>query len=302
MTRTSKQSALMATAVTTALFIVSLFVITLIGDVQAWPVSVWILLLVLVVDSHKDRLPGTWRHFLPIGLGVLLAGYLLYFRAPWWWWQVVRWRTHSLPHIWFWNEPFRVIPWNDGAWFRESPLFTWFRTSAVTKLMRWVYVYGYALSVWGSVIRSFFTRDVRKMLAYTLSTHVLQFLLIVPFYALISLDEVWWVLHHPNPFGPLVNPGVDVELVVQNCFPSMHTSVCFAVLLLALRERGRIFKYVMVAYMAGVIYSTVYLEIHWLLDVVAGLLFGWGAVALSDWLLSRLPVRRPAPQAEPEVA
>jgi len=49
--------------------------------------------------------------------------------------------------------------------------------------------------------------------------------------------------------------------------------------------------------MSAIIYSTVYLEIHWVIDLFAGALLGWTAVALSDWLLRRLPLRRPAAAA-----
>lgn len=61
-------------------------------------------------------------------------------------------------------------------------------------MMRRVYGFGFALSMWGAVIRSLFARDLCKMVQYTLATHLLQFMLIMPWYALIRLEEVWWVL------------------------------------------------------------------------------------------------------------
>lgn len=269
---------------TAALFVVTLYLIKCVGDVQGWPLPQWALLAVLLLDSHRDRRPGTWLHFLPIGLAVLFFGFLLYYRAPWWWWTAVTWRNGALPHLWHWNAAFRSIPFHDGAWLRPA----WLQTPWFTAFMRGVYIYCFPFAAFAPMIRSMFARDLRKMLSYTLSTYVLQFLLIIPFYVLISLDEVWWVLGHPDPLQP-GNPRGAIE--VENCFPSMHTSIAFAVLLLALRERGRLFKWVTVLYMSLIIYSTIFLEIHWLLDLAAGMLLAVGAIALSDRLLVYLAPR-----------
>lgn len=278
---------LMVTQCATAgLFLVAFLLIDRVSKVQAWNTAVWMFLVFLMIDVDRDRLPYRWLTFLPQGILVLGLGYLLYHKAPTLWWTIAKWKSDSLPHLLNWNDLFRSIPFNDGAWFRESPLFTWFRTERVTEWMRWVYNYGFALSIWFAVIRSFFARDVRKMVQYTLSTHVLQFALIMPWYALVRLEEVWWILGHPDPFMRGA-PYESLALYVQNCFPSMHTSVAFAVLLLALREKGAIFRWLMVAYMSAIIYSTVYLEIHWLLDIPPGMLLGWGSVRLADWALNR---------------
>ena len=57
--------------------------------------------------------------------------------------------------------------------------------------------------------------------------------------------------------------------------------------LLVIRERNTIFKWVWGFFCLSVIYSTMYLEIHWVVDVIAGLIFGYLIVKLVDFVLSK---------------
>jgi membrane-associated phospholipid phosphatase len=239
----------------------------------------WLLNILFIVvvslDFKKDQNPRPWRSFLPIGLFLLLAiGFLFSKASSFWFWIV-----HSFLidyHLWNWNHSFAQIPFNDGAIFRL------YKPKPFTFFMRWVYDYGFILAWGASVIRSFLTRNVAKMIRYTLSSHMLQLPIIVPFYSAVMLQEVWYVKGEPDGMARHLTGG-ELLATVQNCFPSMHTSVSFAILLLALRENGRLYKWTMVSYCALVIYSTLYLEIHWVLDVLGGLLLGYVAVKMVDW-------------------
>ena len=68
----------------------------------------------------------------------------------------------------------------------------------------------------------------------------------------------------------------------------MHTSVAFAVLLLSLREKSRTFRWAMVVYSTSIIASTVYMEIHWLVDVFGGLLLAVVSVKIADYVVAKL--------------
>ncbi|MCC3377716.1 phosphatase PAP2 family protein, partial [Cohnella sp. REN36] len=93
-------------------------------------------------------------------------------------------------------------------------------------------------------------------------------------------------LGHPDGMARNFTPE-QAALWSMNCFPSMHTSVSFAILLLALREKGKLFRRMMVTYCSLVIFSTMYLEIHWIIDVIAGMALGYGTVKLVDLLYAR---------------
>ena len=260
-----------------------------ISRVEKWSWLCWVFLGVVILDLRRDQLDISLDKFLPTGLLMLLIPYAIYNYAPRFWEWVLGWQATTVDYVFRWNDLFRSIPYNDAAIFRiyQAPWLTYY--------MRWAYTYGFALVVWVPVIRSFFARDGRKALRYILSSHSLQLPLIIIFYNTILLEETWYVLGHPDGLARIIGPG-DPMLWVRNAFPSMHTSVAFAVFLLSLREKGRIFKWTMGVYSLSVIFSTMYLEIHWILDVVGGIVLGWAAVKLCDYLMA-LPWRA-VPRAE----
>jgi membrane-associated phospholipid phosphatase len=153
--------------------------------------------------------------------------------------------------------------------------------------MAWIYVNGFDMVVWIPVVRSLVAFDARKMARYALSAHLIQFPLIMPFYTAFRVDEVWCVLGDADRVGRGWSAEVARDLGA-NCFPSMHTSVAFAVLLVGLREKSAFYRRMMAAYATSIIFSTVYMEVHWLIDVAGGLALGWGSVKLVDRLLARI--------------
>ena len=124
------------------------------------------------------------------------------------------------------------------------------------------------------------------MLKYALSAHIFQVFLITPFYLIFHLQEVWYVLGNPDGVGRNLSPAAAAGITL-NCFPSMHTSIAFAVFLLVLREKNSVFKLVWGFFCISVIFSTLYLEVHWVLDVLAGLLLAYCTVKLVDFVLAK---------------
>lgn len=177
------------------------------------------------------------------------------------------------------NDTFRNIPYNDAAFMRV------YQPEALTLFMRFVYQNGFVLPVLVPVYRAFVSKDFRKMLRYLLSAHIFQVFLITPFYLTFHLQEVWYVLGHPDGMARGLTPEQAAGVTI-NCFPSMHTSIAFAMFLVLLHEKNRLFKAVWGFYCISVIISTMYLEIHWVIDVIAGMLFAYGTVKLVDKVLS----------------
>ncbi|BAU29257.1 PAP2 superfamily protein [Aneurinibacillus soli] len=267
----------MRRAILVVLFLLLGAVVWQISTVEHWIIFNWVFLALLLLDFRKDQKDIDLLAFLPKGVALLFCLYYVYQHAPKLWYFLASWETSNVKHFFNWNDTFRKIPFNNGAIFRlYQP--EWF-----TIFMRWVYGYGFSLALWVSVIRSLMTRDLDKMLRYVLSSHTMQLPIIVPFYTLVMLQEVWYVLGEPDGMARGFTHA-QAQLWVMNCFPSMHTSVSFAILLLALREKGSIFRWVMATYCGLVIFSTLYLEIHWVLDVIAGMVLGYTTVKLVDFL------------------
>ncbi|SEQ80240.1 phosphatase PAP2 family protein [Natrinema salaciae] len=74
-----------------------------------------------------------------------------------------------------------------------------------------------------------------------------------------------------------------------NVFPSLHTSLSVVVMLLAWRSRREHPRWFPIASFvtACVVFSTMYLGIHWLIDVIAGVALGVGSVFAAEWLVDR---------------
>jgi membrane-associated phospholipid phosphatase len=269
---------------TILLFAAGVYLIYRVSNVEHWDTMLWATLFVLCLDVQQDEAERSWLKFLPVGILMLFVPYWIYKNSGDWWWKIADWQLNAVRHYFNWDQAFAKIPLNDPAFVPQLLPSAWLTTK-----LKWVYNFGFGFAIWGSVIRSFAAKDWRKMLRYLLATHLLQTPLIIPFYNTIELHEVWWVLGRPDAFArPTFMDAYHVQLNVQNCFPSMHTSIAFAVLLLALRERGPIFRYGMAAYCSAIIFSTLYLQIHWTIDVVAGLVFGWAVVKLADWVMVKV--------------
>ena len=75
-----------------------------------------------------------------------------------------------------------------------------------------------------------------------------------------------------------------------NVFPSLHASLSIAVFAVAWRSRRQFPRWAGIsgALAAAVVYSTMYLGIHWAADVVAGALLGVGSVAAATRIVDRV--------------
>ncbi|AGB15104.1 membrane-associated phospholipid phosphatase [Halovivax ruber XH-70] len=79
-----------------------------------------------------------------------------------------------------------------------------------------------------------------------------------------------------------------------NVFPSLHTSLSVVVLLFAWRTRREFPKWFVLAaiLVSGVVFSTMYLGIHWAIDVVAGIVLALWSVAAAEYIVGSIEGER----------
>ena len=268
-----------------------------IAYLDGWGSARWVVLTVFLSTVPADRVRAPSTRSLRYGalffLG--LSGAVTY--LPDVWFKIAYQLNHAENYLWNANAWMQTVPGNDAAflWRHQAP--------GVSALMRWIYLNGFDMVVWIPVVRSLLACDAPKMARYALGAHLLQFPMIMPFYTLFRVDEVWSVLG----FADLLERGWDDATRLNlgaNCFPSMHTSVAYAILLLGLRERSRTFAVLMALYASSIVFSTMYMAVHWVIDVVGGVALGHAAVWLADVVTRRWHVTEAAMRVSsaPDVA
>ncbi|TMV52890.1 phosphatase PAP2 family protein [Paenibacillus mesophilus] len=114
---------------------------------------------------------------------------------------------------------------------------------------------------------------------------MINYMIAIPFYLFFPVTEV----HAFNPnvkflmldafptFENDYRPLSDLD----NCFPSLHTSISVTMAMIALRSRNGFWKIFAPACAAIVIFSIFYLGVHWLTDMAAGMVLGLLAARIA---------------------
>jgi membrane-associated phospholipid phosphatase len=122
-------------------------------------------------------------------------------------------------------------------------------------------------------------QDRRRLVMVTFA-YAVNYLAVLPFYLFFPVKEPW---AHPGSgvlpltdlhLGPWVMELIRPMSGIDNCFPSYHVSLTTSLILIARDgDRGPLARFATVMG-ATVIVSTVILGFHWVIDALAGALFG----------------------------
>ncbi|EMA34101.1 phosphatase PAP2 family protein [Halobiforma nitratireducens] len=209
------------------------------------------------------------------------------------------------------------LSWMIGYRWTETPIYDlegefilWLQAQATPELTAYfsfIYIYGYVFLLVFPLVAYFAlsnTRPLRELLtAYTLN------------YALGLLCYVFVIAYGPRNVMPELVDALLYDTYPQyqhltrqvnrntNVFPSLHTSLAATVGFLAYRTRRVYPKWAVVAgfLSLSVAISTMYLGIHWVIDVLAGIGLAFVSVFLAghlvgqwsvwDWLENRVSFR-----------
>ena len=159
---------------------------------------------------------------------------------------------------------------------------------AVTTFLSFAYVYGYVFLLAFPILAYLALDDLdsfrRLALAYgfNYAIGVCCYVLFIAYGPRNLMPELVDSLLYANwPRSQLLTSEVNSN---TNVFPSLHTSLSVTVVVLAARTRRTYPTWLVLSVpLAGsVVLSTMYLGIHWGVDVAAGTVLGVGSVVLAD--------------------
>ncbi|WP_276253785.1 phosphatase PAP2 family protein [Halomontanus rarus] len=168
-----------------------------------------------------------------------------------------------------------------------------FATPPVTAYFSFVYIYGYVFVLVFPVVAYFALPDTRP-LRELLSAYTLNYVLGLGCYVLV-------IAYGPRNIMPELVEALMYDTYPRfqhltrqvnrntNVFPSLHTSLSVTVAALAYRTRDAYPRWFPIALVlaVSVALSTMYLGIHWAIDVVAGVGLAFISVTLSTRLVGR---------------
>lgn len=161
-------------------------------------------------------------------------------------------------------------------------------TPVLTQYFSFMYLYGYVFLTLFPFLAYWVLEDPRPIREAIVAFAVNYGLGLVCYTLFISYgprnlipDLVTPLLYTNYPQSQLLTSTVNAN---TNVFPSLHTSLSATVVLLAWRTRDTypVWFYLSVPVATSVVVATMYLGIHWAIDVVAGLALALVAVWVGD--------------------
>lgn len=173
------------------------------------------------------------------------------------------------------NIPYDLTPTLSG-WEGTWPV--WLQANFQSDLLTAFCAFFYLVVFQSVMIASagIYTQQKNFKLYYGLCIAVLlNYILAVPFYLYVPVNEVWFV--HPQVKFLMLDvfPTFEQEYRslsgLNNCFPSLHTSISVTIALVASRSGNRRWAIFTWFNALVIIFSIFYLGIHWFTDMVAGI-------------------------------
>ncbi|ANE47193.1 phosphoesterase PA-phosphatase [Paenibacillus swuensis] len=176
----------------------------------------------------------------------------------------------------------------------EGDLVYWiqhtFLNPNLTYLLTFIYVIVFPALMIASLI-IYTGTGKHKMFYATCYAIMTNYIVAIPFYLFLPVNEVWYFHPHVDFLIPSIFPSFEQDYRplsgLNNCFPSLHTSISVTVALLAYQSGNRVWKWITGVSALLVLFSIFYLGIHWFVDMLGGVALAVTAATLGMKLAAR---------------
>lgn len=156
-----------------------------------------------------------------------------------------------------------------------------FHNDVLTYILTFFYLIGFPTMMISSVIIYLNKEDFKSFYTF-IYAFMLNYAIAIPFYLFFPVYEVWFHTSNVHFLIPEVYKQFELEYRpfsgINNNFPSLHTSISTTIALIALRSNSKAFGKVALITAGFIVFSTIYLGIHWITDLSAGILLAIIAV------------------------
>ena len=163
------------------------------------------------------------------------------------------------------------------------------RNDWLTEITTFFYIIVFVTLIATSFVLYFIQKDKRLFFTFIYAIG-LNYLIAIPFYLFLPINEVWFVHPEVKFLIPDVYPGFETQYRhvsgLNNCFPSLHNSISLTLLFLSYKSSNKPFKYLMTGSVIIIMFSTIYLGIHWLTDMAAGVILAITAFSIANLVSS----------------
>jgi membrane-associated phospholipid phosphatase len=166
-------------------------------------------------------------------------------------------------------------------------------TRPLTYITTYFYVIVFAAMMVASLAIYHREKDFRSLYAFLYAIS-LNYFLAIPFFLFIPVEETWHMHPAIRFLIPDVYPAFEEQYRhfsgLDNSFPSLHTSISLMMAMIAYQSKNRRFARLTIVSAAVILFSILYLGIHWIMDLLAGVILGIFSASLafrwSDYTLT----------------
>ena len=150
-----------------------------------------------------------------------------------------------------------------------------FMNDTLTTILTFFYIIVFPVLLVSSIVIYIKSKDYKSYYAFVYAL-MLNYLIAVPFYLFFPVYEVWYYDPKVIFLIPDIYPNFELQYRplsgIDNNFPSLHTSISLTIALIAMSSKKIDFGKLTLFSAGIIVFSTMYLGIHWLADLTAGIL------------------------------
>ncbi len=131
-----------------------------------------------------------------------------------------------------------------------------------------------------------YTQKLKLLKQFTIA-FILIYLIAYPFYVLFPVEVTGYTLKNVEPLlyelSPIISQGIRMsDPNLDNCLPSLHTALSVMSMLIVLKSGLRRYKMFAISVTTAILFTTLYLGIHWIIDLITGFILAFGVFYITD--------------------